>query len=217
MHSWSLAIKNKSFLLKLILSFFFLGILLIFLAYFLNFIEARHGHIYYDPILNFFKPRDVSNYIFFITYGSATIGLVYALQSPFHTVHLCQMYSLLTVFRVVSMFFIPLDPPPSIIPLKDVFLENTFYEGNENLKDLFFSGHTATLFLLFFFVSNKYLKWFFFVAATAVAIGVMIQHAHYSLDVIFAPLFAFLSYFIIRKSVKFYGKKSSEQVDSTIY
>jgi membrane-associated phospholipid phosphatase len=116
------------------------------------------------------------------------------------------MYILLNLFRIVCMFFIPLDPPDGIIPLNDTFLKNTVYEGGLNLKDLFFSGHTATLFLFFFFVKNNWFKLFFFLAACSVAFALVIQHVHYSLDIIAAPFFAFLSWKIITIVFKLYTK-----------
>lgn len=205
-HAWKMAFKNSSFRVRFILSFALLSVVLFFFASFLNYIELRQGHVFYDPVMNFFKPRDVSYFIFITTYTASVIGLVYAFFSPYTTLHLCQMYLLLTVFRIITLFFVPMDPPETIIPLKDVFLQHTFYEtAGGNLKDLFFSGHTATLFLFFFLIRNIYLKWFFFIAAVCVAFGVVIQHVHYSYDVIAAPLFAFISYYIVNKHVKFYN------------
>lgn len=216
MFSWKLAFQNKQYLIRFVLSFLCLFFLLGVLAYLLDFIENRKGFYMYDPILDFIKPRDLSTAIFFTTYACAITGLIYAFRSPFLTLHLVQMYTLLTALRIISLFFIPLDPPPTIIPMKDIFLQSTFYNGRENLKDLFFSGHTSTLFLLFFFSENRWLKWIFFTCALIVACGVLIQHAHYSYDVIAAPVFAYFSYFMIRKSVKFYSKDITE-TNSTLY
>jgi hypothetical protein len=206
MYNWKQAFKQKNFRIKFILSFIVLGLLMTWLGTFFNYVEARQGHIFYDPFLNFLRPTDVSDFIFYTTYGSALVGLIYAFRSPYLTLHLCQMYVLLNVFRVACMFFLPLDPPAGIIPLKDVILEKTVYEGSINLKDLFFSGHTAILFLFFFFVKNAWLKLFFFVSGTAVAFGLMLQHVHYSFDIIAAPFFAFLSWKIVVRYFKLYHK-----------
>ena len=156
------------------------------------------------PILNFIKPRDVSDFIFFATYTTALIGLVYAFTSPYKFLHLIQMYCARTVLRILTLFFVPLEPPTHIIPLHDEFLTNTFYAGSQNLKDLFFSGHAATLFLFYFFSTNKTLKYMFLVAAIAVSVGVVMQHVHYSYDVIAAPIFAYIAYRLITKFSKHY-------------
>lgn len=204
MLSWKLALQNKHFIQKFILSFILLAVVLYFFAWFLNYIEQRQGHVFYDPVLNFLRPRDVSDFIFYTTYGAAFIGLCHAFANPYRTLHICQMYTLLTVFRIITLFIFPLDPPANIIPLKDSILEHTFYNAGGNVKDLFFSGHTATLFLFFFFTKHQTLKWFFFVCSIAVAVFVVIQHIHYSYDVIVAPMFAYFCYKIVSKYSKLY-------------
>lgn len=204
LHNWTLALKNTNFRNRFLLSLGFLVIILAGFAWLLAYIETRQGHTFYDPILNFFKPRDVSDFIFFVTYSTAIIALVYAFSSPYKFLHLIQMYGSLTVLRIVTLFFIPLEPPSEIIPLRDEFLTNTFYAGAQNLKDLFFSGHAATLFLFYFFSNNKPLKYIFLLAAIAVSIGVLLQHVHYSYDVIAAPIFAYIAYRLITKFSKHY-------------
>lgn len=185
-----------------------LSLILTAFAIFLAYIETRQGHTFYDPILNFIKPRDVSDFIFFVTYSTAFIALVYALSSPYRFLHLIQMYGSLTALRMITLFFIPLEPPLSIIPLRDELLTQTFYAGNQNLKDLFFSGHAATLFLFYFFTVDKVLKYLFLLAAVAVSVGVVLQHVHYSYDVIAAPIFAYIAYrFITKFSKHYYGEQ----------
>jgi len=210
LHNWTLALKNTNFRNRFLLSLGFLVIILTGFAWLLAYIETRQGHAFYDPILNFFKPRDVSDFIFFVTYSTAIIALVYAFSSPYKFLHLIQMYGSLTVLRVITLFFIPLEPPSEIIPLRDQFLTSTFYAGAQNLKDLFFSGHAATLFLFYFFSTNKILKYIFLVAAIAVSIGVLLQHVHYSYDVIAAPIFAYIAYRLITKFSKHYYSEAQE-------
>jgi membrane-associated phospholipid phosphatase len=41
-------------------------------------------------------------------------------------------------------------------------------------------------------------------AAIAVSVGVMVQHVHYSYDVIAAPIFAYIAYRVITKFSKHY-------------
>jgi len=204
MYNWKIALTNPYFRNRFFTSIIILSVILTGFASLLAYIETRQGHTFYDPILNFIKPRDVSDFIFFVTYSTALIGLVYAFLSPYRFLHLIQMYGSLTVLRIVTLFFIPLEPPITIIPLRDEFLTNIFYAGNENLKDLFFSGHAATLFLFYFFSTNKTLKYLFLVAAVAVSVGVVVQHVHYSYDVIAAPIFAYIAYRLITKFSKHY-------------
>lgn len=204
LYNWKIAFSNAHFRNRFLISVVMLFIILTGFASLLAYIETRQGHTFYDPILNFIKPRDVSDFIFFVTYSAALIGLIYAFLSPYKFLHLIQMYGALTLLRVVTLFFIPLEPPTAIIPLRDTILTHTFYAGNENLKDLFFSGHAATLFLFYFFMTNKVLKYTFLAAAIAVSVGVIVQHVHYSYDVIAAPIFAYIAYRVITKFSKHY-------------
>lgn len=212
-YNWKLAFTNSHFRKRFILSLLLLCFILIGFASLLAYIETRQGHTFYDPVLNFIKPRDVSDFIFFVTYLTALVGLIYAFASPYQFLHLVQMYGALTALRIITLFFVPLEPPTHIIPLKDEFLTNTFYAGNENLKDLFFSGHAATLFLFYFFTTNKVLKWLFLLAAISVSVGVVLQHVHYSYDVIAAPLFAYIAYRIITKFSKHYLQHPSPEAE----
>lgn len=212
LYNWKTAFLDKHFRSRFIISIILVSFILTGFAVLLAYIETRQGHTFYDPILNFIKPRDVSDFIFFVTYLTALVGLIYAFNSPYRFLHLMQMYGTLTLLRVITLFFVPLDPPMAIIPLRDAFLTHTFYAGNENLKDLFFSGHAATLFLFYFFATNKPLKWLFLISAIAVSIGVVVQHVHYSYDVLAAPIFAFIAYKVITKFSKHYYTEVSQEV-----
>ncbi len=212
-YNWKTALANTNFRNRFLASVMLLMVILFGFAWLLAYIETRQGHTFYDPILNFIKPRDVSDFIFFVTYSTALVGLIYAFTSPYKFLHLIQMYGALTLLRVITLFFVPLEPPTNIIPLHDIFLTNTFYAGSQNLKDLFFSGHAATLFLFYFFVSNKTLKYIFLIAAIAVSIGVVMQHVHYSYDVIAAPIFAYIAYrFIVKFSKHYYNNQTDTAI-----
>lgn len=212
-YNWKTAFSNTHFRNRFIISF---GILLFVLTAFvllLAYFENRQGHQFYDPILNFIKPRDLSDFIFFVTYTAALIGLIYSIYSPYKFLHFIQMYGSLTILRIITLFFIPIDPPTEIIPLQDKFLNHNFYAGSEYLKNLFFSGHAATLFLFYFFVTNQFLKYTFLVAAVAVSVGILVQHANYSYDVVAAPIFAYIAYRLITKFSKHYHSSVYEMAE----
>ena len=108
-----------------------------------------------------------------------------------------QSYSLLLIFRMVVMYVTPLEAPDNMLSLNDPFVQ-FFGTGNILTKDLCFSGHTATLFLFFLIADKKYLKVVFLIFKFIVALAVLLQHVHYTIDVVVAPIFAYLSFRIIK-------------------
>lgn len=176
-----------------------LGITLISFVYFLTFNENRIGYVFDDPVLNLFEPVAISELTFFVTYFFAIYGIIISFREPALFVSLLQAYTIMTLLRMFCLYVFPLEAPISIIPLKDTFLQSTFYSGRENLKDLFFSGHTATIFLFAFAFRKRGTKWLFFIGAFAVGVLVVLQHVHFSIDVAAAPIFAFLAIRIQKK------------------
>ena len=198
-NNWQNYLSQKDKRIVLIVSHIVLVIILFVFFRFLNYNETRMGFVFNDPLLALYSPIDVSSLIFFITYSLAISGIFIAFRSPALFVKLIQAYAILTILRMFCLFVLPLEAPAKIIPLNDSFLHSTFYAGRDNLKDLFFSGHTATIMLFAFVFSNKRLKWLYICGAFIVAILVALQHVHYSIDVIVAPLFAYFAVYIQRK------------------
>ena len=109
------------------------------------------------------------------------------------------------------MWLIPLDPPVGCIDLQDpvVFIMGT---GKKIIKDLFFSGHTSTAFMLFQVAKNKYLKAYFMLATITVGVSVLLQKAHYTIDVVAGLVYSFASYQIIMLlHKKFYKTNINEK------
>ena len=109
-----------------------------------------------------------------------------------------QAYGLMVIFRTIAMYLTPFAAPESSILLNDPFVQ-LFGEGKILTKDLFFSGHTGTLFLLFLLADNKKFKTVFLAATILVGLAVLLQHVHYSIDVFVAPFIAYGSYRIIKR------------------
>jgi hypothetical protein len=81
-----------------------------------------------------------------------------------------------------------------MVPLQDPFIGHFFYSNTVITKDLFFSGHVSTLFLIFLVNPIPQLRSFFFFSTILLAILILIQHVHYTVDVLAAPLFAWISF-----------------------
>ena len=119
-------------------------------------------------------------------YGCLLVVLINIAKSPLRIVHGLYAYILMMVLRMVAMSTITLEPPSDIIPLIDP-LTQAFYPGNAPfLKDLFFSGHTATLVLMALLAPKGQVRLFAWICAALVGTLVLVQHVHWTVDVLVA-------------------------------
>jgi hypothetical protein len=197
--NWQKSFKAKSFRWKVGATLFVLVVGLLLLTNFLTFIEYRPGIVLPDPILDHFMPVNLSLLIFLLTYGSIIGGALLLIRNPNLFFTVLHGYMIILLFRVICLYFVPLEPPQNIIPLHDAILESSFYSGRLNLKDLFFSGHTAALCLFYFAMEKRILKNIFLLIVIIVGSAILIQHVHYTIDVVLAPFFAWISFSLAKK------------------
>jgi len=195
--NWGNTFGNRKFKIEFTVTLILLVLILMALANFLNYVETRDGVVLNDPLLNLFEPVNLTWLTFGLIYISLVIALTAFIRNPELLLTAFQSYILMTVFRITAMYFFTLNPPVKMIPLVDPFVE-FFGTGQLLTKDLFFSGHTATLFLLFLLTNLKYLKIFFLISTMIVGITVLLQHVHYSIDVFAAPFFAYCSFIFVK-------------------
>ncbi len=191
--AWKEALADKGSRVEFAGSILGFGVILYVLARFLDYVEARRGVVIYDPILALFPAQDVTWITFGLIYLALAIGVVYLASHPRQLLLALQSYSVLVVFRMLSMFSVPLDPAVTMIPLKDPLVQ-AFAGGEPLTRDLFFSGHTSTMFLLYLTARQPWLKSIFLLCTVLVAACVLVQHVHYTVDVIAAPFFCYASY-----------------------
>jgi len=196
--NWRDGFKSSKIKIEFTATLILLILILIALANFLNFVETREGVVLNDPLLNVFEPVDLTWLSFGLIYISLVIALTVFLKNPELLITAFQSYIILTILRITAMYLLPLNPPAKMIPLGDPFVE-FFGTGQLLTKDLFFSGHTATFFLLFLLADSKSLKIFFLISTILVAVVVLLQHVHYSIDVLAAPFFSYCSFVLIKK------------------
>jgi hypothetical protein len=163
---------------------------LLILRRFLDYIESRPGPVLADPILPLVRPHDVALVVFSTMYLALLVGIVALARRPDRLVAGLWAYAAMLVLRMVAMYLVPLDPPPALVPLRDPFVE-LFGQQRTLTRDLFFSGHTATLFLLALTIPTRGARIGALAATFIVAAGVMIHHAHYAVDVLVAPFVAY--------------------------
>lgn len=190
--STAAAWRDRRTLLRLVLSFTALAIVLIGYTQFLAFNETRQGAVLADPVLASLPTADLSIPIFAVIYGAIALAFVTLARHPERLIRTLHAYTLLMLVRIAAMYAAPLAPPPGMIALHDPVAG--LGPGAQLRQDLFFSGHTATLALLALAAVRPALRWAFTLAALAVAFMVLVQHCHYTVDVLAAPFFAYGCY-----------------------
>lgn len=188
---WPEAWRQPVFRVRLLLVLALLLVLVAGLPRFFAFIQARPGVVLPDPLLALLPPLDVSVPTFAAIYLSIAAGVVYLVPRPVLLLRALWAYWLLHLCRCLTLWLLPLEPPPGLVLLRDPLVDQLIYAAPTPItKDLFFSGHTATVVLLALAVGPGWLRRGLFGAAAVVGLLVMVQHAHYSYDVLAAPLFA---------------------------
>ncbi len=178
------------------------GLVPIMPAYF-HLIQQRAGFLLPDPLLALLPRADVAQPVFLLMYGSVLAALAWLTRHPALLLRGLWAYTLLLLLRMLVIWLVPLVPPLDILPMPDPFTALCFHAEAEIItKDLFFSGHTATVALLALAVRGR--GWRLALAAAALAIGglVLVQRVHYSYDVLAAPLFAWLAYWLAGRLVR---------------
>lgn len=195
---WSVSWQQPVFRKKMIIGWLLVIAVLAILPLFFPLIEQRTGPVLNDWFLHRITAIDVSVPIFLFVWGATILGIARAIQDPSVCILLFWTYFLVTFSRLISIWLVPLDPPEHLIPLIDP-LSNTFYGNHFITKDLFYSGHTSSMFVILFCLPRKWDKVFVLICAIAVGVLLLVQHVHYTIDVLFAPVFTFLFYHWGRK------------------
>jgi hypothetical protein len=197
--SWLAAWKLPAFRRKFWPGMFiFIGIL-IALPFFFDAIEARNGRSLTDPLLEVIPPHNVSIAVFFLIWSSCILLVFRIWRDPMILLVTLWAYNGVTLLRMASIGLFSLNPPAGLIPLADP-ITNLFYGAHYITHDLFFSGHTTTVFLIFLCLKKKSDRIYTLSASILLGILLLVQHVHYTIDVLAAPVF---TYIVFRVAVKF--------------
>jgi hypothetical protein len=199
--SWQIAWDYPAFRIKLLAGVLVLAVTLYSFPIFFSIIQPRPGLFVDDWVLDRIPTKDVSNWIFLVLYPASLYFLFRMVTNTTLCITALWGYIFLCLARMSTIYFIPLEPPATILQLTDPF--SIFFYGKEFVtKDLFFSGHTATMCLLGLCLEKRIEKQVFFIGTTILGILLLVQHVHYTMDVIGAPLFSYLCWFMGRKVAK---------------
>lgn len=167
-------------------------------ASFLRGIELRQGFTFVDPIHQLAGPIDLTWPIFLILYGGLVITIGVLFRQPLFLFRALRAYTILVALRMLCMWMLPLDPPSTMIVLTDPIIDLFTTNGASTLtRDLFFSGHTATFFLIGAVVPHRTFRRVFYGLGVVIGVMVILQHVHYTVDVLVAPMAAFTAAYFV--------------------
>ncbi|HUB62376.1 MAG TPA: phosphatase PAP2 family protein [Puia sp.] len=195
-HEWQTAWNIPGFRFRFITGIVLVASILSVFPYFFQQIEQRPGIVLNDPLLAVIPAHNVSIPLFILIWSLSTLTAIRAVRNPRIFLVFIWSFLLLSIFRTLAITLVPLDPPAGLIGLADP-LSNFFY-GHDRFvtKDLFFSGHTSTMFLLYFCLTRPGDRRAALLVTFGVAALLLIQHIHYTLDILGGFLFGWLSWWI---------------------
>jgi len=195
--TWSEAWTSKIFRTKLIIGWVLYISVLLYLPHFFAAIQQKQGVLLNDVVLAFLPPVNMSPVIFALLYVTVIFTIFRAAKSPYLFLLYLWATLFVSVSRLLTNNFIPLEPPVGLVSLVDPILL-PFYGPNGITKDLFYSGHTASVFLAYLILRRKKEKIIALIATIIVGISLLLQHIHYTIDVISAPFFVYF-FFVMAK------------------
>ncbi len=194
--NWKLAVNDFRYLLFFSFATAYCLCGLYITPFYFSFIQQREAIALYDPILNFLPSADVSFFIFNIMNICAFFTLVWLFTHPRFLAIAVMTWAVVFTLRYIAMFVLTLDTPIGYIKLSDPLLDGMVYDGQVISKDLFFSGHTSYMFMMFLIVQNPILKRVNLIGTLMVGALLLIQHNHYVVDVLAAPFFTWVAFTI---------------------
>ena len=191
--AWHSAWQSPVFRRKFYAGIVCVVVLLLLFPYFFQTIEQHTGPVLNDWLLNQLPPHDVSIGIFLMIWLTALLMIIRAWRSPVIFMLFVYGYLIISLSRMLSINLLPLDPPVGLIPLIDP-LSNAFYGEKYITRDLFYSGHTSTIFLMFLCLRRWWDRLFALIGSLVVGSLLLVQHVHYTVDVLGAFVFTYPLY-----------------------
>jgi hypothetical protein len=191
--AWAQAVTRPAFRLSwALLALLLFGVLVPLMPGFFLWVQAREGVGLADPLLHLLPRHDVATPVFVLMYGGVLAAVGWLTRHPYLFLRGLWAYFLLLVLRLGTIWLWPLNPPLDLIAMPDPFTAFFFHTAASEAitRDLFFSGHTATVAIL------ALLRPALALVAVLIGVLVLVQRVHYSYDVLAAPLFAWFAYWV---------------------
>ena len=187
--NWNAAWQDSRFRWQLIIAIAVFAIFPWKADDYFQWIQGRDGHVMQDIILENIPAYNVSIPIFGIIYLSVIFLICRIIRRPKHFLWFAWAFNLETILRFICIYIVALNPPLGIVELHDPIAELFIYGENIAItKDLFFSGHTATMVFVCYFLPSKF-EQKIAIGLTCILVALLLlQHVHYSLDILAAPI-----------------------------
>jgi hypothetical protein len=189
---WKSNWQSSDYRKKLVVGLILISFILLSLPFFYQAIEKRNGISFNDYLLAWLPAYDLSLFIFVVIWSMALLTFSRFRQDPSIFLTFLWGFILINLSRFISIGLLPLNAPADLIPIHDP-ISNQFYGPKFITKDLFFSGHTAAMFLMFLCLKKKTDKILALIATIFIGVAVLLQHVHYTMDVVMAPV---ITYFL---------------------
>ena len=197
--AWKFFWRRKNFRIQFIVSVSILLFFMFIFPYFFDFVESRTGQILNDPFLNYLPATDVSWLIFSFLYFTVLSWIIASMKAPDILLAGMETYIFVTLLRMCSITIFILEPPADYIPLREPFVQFFTNGGRIISKDLFFSGHMATILFCYYTMRKGTLKKIYLASTIIIGLLLMVQRVHYTIDIITAPLFSWLCFVFVKK------------------
>jgi PAP2 superfamily C-terminal len=195
--NWKVTWGSRYKRCQIIIGTVIMAIIIYILPFFFAHIQKRKGAVLNDWLLARIPPHNVSVLIFALIWAMVLLIVVRAIKNPSIYITYCWTLAFVCTVRFVTLSLVALDPPPGMVPLLDP-LNGAFYGNAAITKDLFFSGHTSTMVLILLCLQKRTDKIIALIAAFAVAYLLLVQHVHYTIDILAAPFVVYPCYRLTR-------------------
>jgi hypothetical protein len=196
-HNWTVIWNSRYKRYQMVIGTVIAAAIIYSLQFFFAYIQKRQGAVLNDWVLTRIPPHDVSVPIFVLIWSMGLLILIRAIKDPSIYITYCWTLIFVYLVRFVALTVVALDPPPGLVQLVDPL--STAFAGNIVFtKDLFFSGHTSTMVMIYLCLQKRRDKIVALIAAFAVACLLLVQHIHYTIDVLAAPMVVYPCYRLTR-------------------
>ena len=158
--------------------------------FFFYYIEhLPEGTVLNDWILKKLPAEDVSVPIVILESSVILLLIIRSITDPDLFLSFLIAVIFVLIFRIITIDITRFNSPIGLIELKDP-ISDVVYKSGFIKRDLFYSGHVSILFLIFLCLHKKADKYYALFGVVAVGLLILIQHVHYTVDVVSAPFFS---------------------------